>query len=137
MSVGFVLVSLVAMGQDVSLAGAVERGNKEAVRSLLSQQVDVNESQGDGATALHWAVYLNDADTTALLIGAGARVDQPNSYGATALALAAKNGNASIVTQLIEAGADPNRGNTSNGWTPLHAACGGLAWQHYSYSVRL
>ena len=108
MSVGFVLVSLVAMGQDVSLAGAVERGNQEAVRSLLSQQVDVNESQGDGATALHWAVYLNDADTTALLIGAGARVDQPNSYGATALALAAKNGNASIVTQLIEAGADPN-----------------------------
>ena len=69
MSVGFVLVSLVAMGQDVSLAGAVERGNKEAVRSLLSQQVDVNESQGDGATALHWAVYLNDADTTALLSG--------------------------------------------------------------------
>ncbi len=113
MSVGFVLASLVAAGQDASLADAVEREDKDAIRALLSQQVDINESQGDGATALHWAVYLNDADTTALLIEAGARVNQPNNYGATPLALAAKNGNAAIVAQLIEAGADPN--------DPVHA----------------
>ena len=48
MSVAFVLASLVAAGQDASLADAVEREDKDAIRALLSQQVDINESQGDG-----------------------------------------------------------------------------------------
>jgi ankyrin repeat protein len=94
--------------QDAPLADAVEHRDKQAVLSLLQAQADVNAAQGDGATALHWAAYLGDAETTALLIRAGAQVGTPNNYGVTPLALASQNGNARIIEQLLKAGADPN-----------------------------
>ena len=80
-------VGLGAAEQDAPLADAVQRGDRATMLSLLEQQVDVNAAQGDGATALHWAVYVNDADTTALLIRAGANVNAPNHYGVTPLGL--------------------------------------------------
>ena len=80
--------SLGAAGRDAPLADAVQRGDKQAVLSLLNKHADVNAPQSDGATALHWAAYLEDAETTALLVRARARVDTPNSYGVTPLALA-------------------------------------------------
>jgi ankyrin repeat protein len=93
---------------DAPLADAVEHRDKQAVLSLLKEQADVNAPQGDGATALHWAAYLGDAETTALLIRAGAHVSTPNNYGVTPLVLASKNGNARVIEQLLKAGADPN-----------------------------
>ncbi len=112
---------LVAAGNEARLADAVQRRDHQAVRSLLKDGADVNAPQGDGATALHWAAYLEDADLTAMLIGAGARVDTPNNYGITPLALAAGNGNAAIIDQLLKAGADPNRAVRA-GETPLMLA---------------
>jgi len=106
---------------DASLADAVQRGDKPAISSLLKQRVDVNAPQSDGATALHWAAYLEDAETAALLIRAGARVDTPNNYGVTPLALASSNGNAAIIDQLVKAGANPNR-TVRAGETPLMLA---------------
>ena len=47
---------------DLRLADAGMRGDIDAVRSLLQQKVDVNAAQGDGMTALHWAVYRDDLD---------------------------------------------------------------------------
>ena len=82
--------SLGAAGNDALLADAVQRGDKQAVLSLLKTRADVNAPQSDGATALHWAAYLEDADTTALLIRAGAKVDTANNYGVTPLALACR-----------------------------------------------
>ncbi|MCH7748970.1 MAG: ankyrin repeat domain-containing protein [Acidobacteria bacterium] len=116
--------SLGAAGTDAPLADAVQRGDRAAVLSLLDQQVDVDAAQGDGATALHWAVYVNDADTTALLIRAGANVHAPNNYGVTALGLASRNGNAAIIAQLVTAGVDPNdsRQAVNAGETPLMLA---------------
>ena len=70
---------------------------------------------------MHWAAYLEDADTTALLIRAGAKVDTPNNYGVTPLALAAGNGNAAIIDQLLKGGANPN-GAVRAGETPLMLA---------------
>jgi len=92
--------------QDAPLADAVQRGDKQAVLSLLK---------------LHWAAYLEDADTTALLIRAGAKVDTPNTYGMTPLALASGNGNAAVIDQLLKGGADPN-GAVRAGETPLMLA---------------
>src|SRR5262245_4365062 len=106
---------------DASLADAVQRGNKPAILSLLKQRVDVNAPQSDGATALHWAAYLEDAETSALLIRAGAKVDTPNNYGVTPLALASSNGNAAVVDQLLKGGANPNR-TVRAGETPLMLA---------------
>ena len=103
------------------VADAVQRGDKAAVLSLLKKKVDVNAPQGDGATALHWAAYSEDAETTALLIRAGAKVDAPNNYGVPPLALAATSGNATVIAQLLKAGADPNR-PVRAGETPLMLA---------------
>ena len=100
------------------LADAVQHGDKKAVLALLKAHADVNAPQGDGATALHWAAYLDDAETTALLLGAGASAKAPNNYGITPLVLASKNGNVAIIDQLLKAGADPN-GTVDAGETPL------------------
>ena len=107
--------------KDARLADAVQRRDKPAVLSLLKEKADVNAPQGDGATALHWAAYLEDAETAALLIRAGAKVSTPNNYGVTPLVLASENGNAAIIEELVKAGADPN-GAVRSKETPLMLA---------------
>src|SRR5262245_19472309 len=115
------VASVGAAGQSAPLADAVERRDTQAIQSLLKAHADVNAPQSDGATALHWAAYLEDAATTALLIRAGAKVDTPNNYGVTPLALAAGNGNAAVIGHLLKAGANPNR-TVRAGETPLMLA---------------
>ena len=102
------LVNLAAAGSDVRLVEAVQNQDKEAVRALLKQDVDVNTPQADGATALAWAAYWDDLDTANLLIRAGANVNIANDFGVTPLSLACTNGNAAMVETLLNAGADPN-----------------------------
>ncbi len=113
-----------AAAQEAVLADAVRYGDSEAVRSLLARNADVDARQGDGATALHWAAYLNDAETTAALLRAGADAHASNDHGVTPLALAARNGNAGIIAQLLAAGVDPNdpRQAVNAGETPLMLA---------------
>ena len=40
---------------DSRLADAAMRGDREAVRSLLTDRSNINAAQTDGTTALHWA----------------------------------------------------------------------------------
>jgi ankyrin repeat protein len=94
--------------KDSPLVEAVRRGDKQALQALLKRKADVNAPAPDGATALHWAVYTEDAETTALLIRAGANVNVRNNYGVSPLALASKQVNPHILDQLMKAGADPN-----------------------------
>src|SRR5262245_58811217 len=115
------VAALGAAGQSAPLADAVQRRDTQAIQSLLKAHADVNAPQSDGATALHWAAYLDDADTAALLIRAGAKVDTPNNYGVTPLALAAGNGNAAAIDRLLKGGANPNR-TVRAGETPLMLA---------------
>ena len=110
-----------AAGKEAPLADAVQRHDQQAVLALLKKHADVNAPQSDGATALHWAAYLEDADTASLLIRAGATVDTRNNYGVTPLALASGNGNAAVIDRLLKAGADPN-GAVRAGETPLMLA---------------
>jgi uncharacterized protein len=93
---------------DLRLVEAVKAGNTEAVLALLKQHVDVNATQGDGATALHWAVHRDDLATTDLLIRAGARTNMANDDGVTPLFLACTNRNGAMVEKLLSAGANPN-----------------------------
>ena len=44
------------------IADAAQNGDREAVRALLKKGLDVNEAQGDGSTALHWAAIKGDAE---------------------------------------------------------------------------
>ena len=97
-----------AGAERATLADAAERRDRAAVRAEITRGVDVNGSQVDGTTALHWAAQYEDAETVALLVKAGANVNAVNRYGVVPLALASTNGNAAVVRMLLEAGADPN-----------------------------
>lgn len=98
---------LAAAGGDLRLIEAIKRQDPTAAKALVRQHVDVNATQPDGATALHWAVHWEDLETTDLLIRAGAKVDAANDLGVTPLTMAAGGGNAAIVEKLLAAGADP------------------------------
>jgi len=100
--------SLAGAAADQRLADAAKLGDREIVRSLLRQHADVNAPQGDGATAISWAVHKNDIETADLLIRAGANVNAANAYGITPLYLACLNGNPAMVEKLLKAGANPN-----------------------------
>jgi ankyrin repeat protein len=116
------LLSIATLGAAKSdVADAVMRGDTPAVRALLAQKADVNGTQGDGATALHWAVFREDLATTNLLIQAGANVKAANHEGATPLSLACQAGNVAIIETLLKGGADPNE-KLPNGETALMMA---------------
>jgi uncharacterized protein len=104
-----------------SLAEAVKKADKAAIRAMLQKRADVNVPEPDGSTALHWAAYTNDAETAELLIRAGANAKVTNRYGVTPLALASGNGNRAIIEALLKAGADPNVASPE-GETPLMLA---------------
>ena len=82
---------------DLRLLTAVKNQDREAVRALLKDHVNVNASQADGATALDWAADRNDLETLDLLIRNGANVNTANVYGVTPLSLACTNRNAPMV----------------------------------------
>jgi uncharacterized protein len=119
----FVWWSAVSVGAAGSaLADAAMKGNRQAVRSLLQRNADVNAPQIDGTTALHWAARLDDLETAEMLIRAGAKASPANREGATPLLLAALNGSASIIEKLVKAGANPNVPLTPHGDTALMMA---------------
>jgi ankyrin repeat protein len=93
---------------DVRIIDAVKQRNVEAVRSLIKERVDVNATQPDGATALHWAAHQDDLVSADLLIRAGARANTANELGVTPLYLACTNRNTAMVKRLLTAGANPN-----------------------------
>src|SRR5215831_197854 len=106
--VSFTLSAPVIAAEHAKLADAAERRDWAGVRTLLQSGADVNGAQVDGTTALHWAVYNDDAEAVSLLLRAKANVNAVNRYDVPPLALACTNGNAAIVKLLLEAGADAN-----------------------------
>ena len=93
---------------DSPLADAIERQDKAAFRTLLEKQTDVNATQVDGMTALHWAAHHDDLQAARELLKAGAKPSAQNRYGVTPLYSACQNGNGIVVGLLLEAGADAN-----------------------------
>ena len=90
------------------LVDAAKNVDREAVRSLLKQGANVNATEADGTTALHWASYRDDLESADLLTRAGANVNARNDLGATPLWAACQNGSEPMVRRLLSAGANPN-----------------------------
>ncbi len=90
-------------------------------KCLLRDEVDVNESQADGMTALHWAVYQNQANIVELLIRAKCNVNISTRYQVTPLAIATTHRETETVKLLLDAGADVDF-RSPGGETPLMIA---------------
>src|SRR5688572_11638016 len=95
------LCSATAAAQ-TSLATLIRNGERTAALAALSAPgADVNATQGDGTTPLHWAVYKVDHELVAELLERGAKADVTNKYGSSPLAEAVKLGDTELVRQLL------------------------------------
>ncbi len=113
-----------ALAADSALADAAMQNDAHKVRALLAQKADVNAAQGDGTTALHWAVYHHDASLVKVLLAAGADVKAKTRLGAlTPVMMAARAGDSAVLRLLLDAKGDAVTPN-ANGTTPLMFAAG-------------
>lgn len=114
----------VAVAASSDLADAAMQKDLAKVRALLAQKVDVNAPQGDGTSALHWAVYNRHAEMVRLLLAAGADAKAKTRLGAlTPVMMAARSGDSAVLALLLAAGGDAVTPN-ANGTTPLMFAAG-------------
>jgi ankyrin len=90
------------------LADAAMHNDPKAVRATLRQASDVNATQADGMTALHWAVHRDNLEIANMLLKAGADPGASNRTGATPMYLATVNANDAMIELLLDAGEDPN-----------------------------
>jgi ankyrin repeat protein len=119
---GLCMAALLSAAGDTRLSDAAMQDDRDTVRSLLAQKVDVNAPQGDGTTALHWAAYKDDVEMAKMLLASGASVKAATRIGSiTPLFMAAKNGSAAMMEVLLKAGADSNA-TDEHGTTALMTA---------------
>ena len=111
---------------DTRLIDAVRNRDHHAIAALMDD-VDVNAKQPDGATALAWAVHLQEHGTAELLLSVGADVNTSDDYGDTPLTLAAANADSDLIEKLLEAGADPHAARWNGETALMFAAGAGLA----------
>ncbi|GIT35179.1 MAG: hypothetical protein Ct9H300mP4_14980 [Gammaproteobacteria bacterium] len=105
------------------MADAAENGDIALTKQLLKEGAEVNEAQGDGMTALHWAAEKGNSKLVDILIYAGANPMAGTRIGQyKPLHLAAKKGNTDIINILLETGIDPNIKTSNSGSTALHLA---------------
>ena len=83
---------------------AVKSGDFAAVTTLLKGNEDVEETDGNGATALFWAALKGDEPLVDLLLQHGADPFVEDSLHENSITWAALSGHATIVTILRERG---------------------------------
>ena len=119
---GALLLSVMVQAAAAPVADAAMRGDKEALRTLLKQGADVNQSQGDGMTALHWVATSGNMELVEMLLYAGANVRATTRLGGyTPLHIASQAGQGAVIDALAVAGA-PVDAVTTTGATPLMLA---------------
>ena len=103
------------------LADRIQSGDRRAALELIAKGADVNQTQPDGTTPLHWAAYTFDRELVQALLRKGARANVVNRFGASPLGEAVRVANVELVAMLLEAGADANVAN-EDGQTALMLA---------------
>ena len=115
------LLAATASAQQPALVDRIQAGDRAAALAMIAKGVEINQTQPDGTTPLHWAVYRVDPELVAALLKKGARAHVVNKYGASPLAEAVRIANLEMTGMLLEAGADANVAN-EDGQTALMLA---------------
>ncbi len=105
-------------GNEQQLLQLASEGKTAEALALVGRNTDVTQSQADGTTALHWAIYYNDAELAKRLIRQGADVKVKNEFGATPMSQAAIGGNVDIIKALLDEGVDADERGADD-QTPL------------------
>jgi hypothetical protein len=118
-----ILVLLVALAFNVScaqetLCAAAKENNIELLKEFKKQDVNFNQTDSRGFTALILAVYNDQLAAVAFLLKNGAKPNVADNSGNTALMGATFKGNLAASKLLVAAGADINQRNL-NGATAL------------------
>jgi ankyrin repeat protein len=115
------LFAAVSAAADSQLASTIKAGDRQHALTMIAAGADVNAAQPDGTTALHWAVYRQDAELVKTLLAHGANPKVVNTFGSTPLTEAIKVTNLDLVAMLLKAGADVESAN-DDGETALMLA---------------
>jgi len=116
-----ILLAPVAAYAQSALADRVQSGDRKAALAMINAGADVNQTQADGTTPLHWAAYRVDRELVITLLKKGAKANAINRYGASPLAEAVRVASVEMAGMLLEAGADANVAN-EDGQTALMLA---------------
>jgi ankyrin repeat protein len=113
-------MEIIGMFPASPLFAAVPFGDPAVIQALLQGGADIHERDGDGMTALDWAVLAHRTEVVKALLAGGAEANAVDHWGFTPLLYAATVdfGDSEIVTELLKAGADPNIAD-KGGVTPL------------------
>ncbi|TWU02388.1 Ankyrin repeats (3 copies) [Stieleria varia] len=101
---------------------AAHDGKMSVVESVLKSNMDVDEADVSGLTALAMAAYNGHTVIVKKLLAAGATVDSRDRDGKTPLIHASSGEFPETVQVLIDAGADINAIDSGEGFTPLMTA---------------
>ncbi|MDB4808166.1 ankyrin repeat domain-containing protein [Verrucomicrobia bacterium] len=97
---------MVGCGPNIDIWNAANDGNIDAIKKHLAAGVDVNASDGNGVTPLHFAASESHGEVVKLLIAEGADVNASDENGATPLHMSAAKGHKEIAKLLIAEGTD-------------------------------
>ncbi|MCJ1384551.1 hypothetical protein MMC17_007668 [Xylographa soralifera] len=100
---------------------ASHRGHDKIVRILLEREVNMDERDSSGRTALQLAAIHGHTTVVELLLQRGADVNATDAVGLTALHWATLQKHEPVLRMCIDSGADVNICD-ANGWTALHVA---------------
>ncbi|XP_069700731.1 uncharacterized protein [Periplaneta americana] len=109
---------------NTALLRAAKNG-KFAVVSLLLRESEITAGDQFGNNILHIAAKTGNVELVTQLLDAGLHVDCYNYRQQTPLWLAAWFGRVPVARLLLQRGADLNLQDSSDGFTPLHAAASG------------
>ncbi|KAJ6364960.1 hypothetical protein OIU76_029858 [Salix suchowensis] len=107
---------------------AAQAGDETIIELLLKTNIDLNDVDADGHSALHWCLKAykqscpQQMKIMRLLLKHGARVNQKNRLGLTAVHIAASNGNSQALQALLLKDPDCINSNTEMKETPLFYA---------------
>ena len=102
---------------------AIDAGDMEKVKTMLSEVDSVDSLLSDGSTALIHAISRKRSDLIPHLLSLDADVNKEDISGTTPLHYAALHGDINLVKLLIEKGAEISVKNNA-GFTPLHYVAG-------------